>query len=58
MLETKDLQSLAYDLLHRAEFSVDGFRLILCDRQSSTCDHAADGSFHGIDTYRALVARD
>ena len=56
MLPTKELQGRLYDLLHRQDFAIEGHRLVLCDRETTTCDRAADGSMHGICTYRALIA--
>ncbi len=58
MLEAKGLQVKIYEALHRQEFPIDGFTVVLCDRETTSCERSPDRGFHGICTYRCVVAAD
>lgn len=59
--ETRDIQDLIYDALHRqhASLSVTGHSVLFIDREGSTVDEPldADGSWRGVCEYRAIVTR-
>lgn len=58
--ETRDVQGLIFDALHRQSLSASGHTVLLIDREGSTVDEAldADGSWRGVCSYRALVTSD
>lgn len=59
--ETRDIQDLIYDALHRKQgsLSVSGHTVLFIDREGSTVDEPldSDGSWRGVCDYRAIVTR-
>lgn len=56
--ETKQIQGTIYDALHRAELTVDGYRIHTIDLQNSQSFTDADGlTRHGVQTFRVLIER-
>ncbi len=54
--ETKDLQGLIYDALHKQTLSVTGYHFIGSDFEQSTSFLDADGETrHGVQTFRILI---
>lgn len=55
MLEAKAIQGVIYDTLHRHPLTITGQTNIVLMRQTSMCDRAPDGTFHGVCEYRGLI---
>lgn len=59
--EVRDIQDLIYAALHRQQdsLSVTGHSVLFIDREGSTVDEPldADGSWRGVDEYRAIITR-
>jgi hypothetical protein len=56
--ETKAIQAAVYDVLHRAELTFSGYRIISVDFVNSQSFVDADGmTRHGVQTFRVLIER-
>jgi len=56
--EIKELQGLVYEALHRAEFSVAGYAVVLCQFLQSQSFLDSDGKTrHGVQTFRFLIEK-
>lgn len=57
MKEAKDIQTTAYNRLHRGTITVAGYRLVDLLRETSDIMRDADGTFHGVCEYRGLIEK-
>lgn len=56
--ETKEIQGLIYDALHRAEFEITGYASVVCALQVSNSFLDADGKTrHGVQTFTMLIEK-
>jgi hypothetical protein len=55
MIEARTIQNQVYDALHRTELTIAGQEFVLMMREMSDLARQADGSFHGVCEYRALI---
>ena len=56
--EIKDLQGFIYDTLHRADFSVVGYKIITCEFVQSQSFMDFDGlTRHGVQTFQLLIEK-
>lgn len=53
--ECKVIQGQIYAALHRTQLPITGQNNILMMREMSDCTRIADGTFHGVCEYRALI---
>ena len=57
MKETKEIQGQIYDRLHNGDLTVDGYRLVLLQFETSDVDPVSDGSFHGISEFHGMIEK-
>ena len=56
--ETKELQGLVYGALNRAEFTISGYHVVMCDFLTSQSFLDADGKTrHGVQTFRFVIEK-
>lgn len=55
MAEAKGIQGTIYTTLHRHELTMTGQTNVSLTRQTSMCDRAPDGTFHGVCEYHGLI---
>ncbi|MES2182871.1 MAG: DUF3168 domain-containing protein [Pseudomonadota bacterium] len=56
--ELKDLQGRVYDALHRADFTIDAYAVVLCVWLSSQSFMDTDGlTRHGVQTFKILIEK-
>ena len=57
--ETRDIQDLVYDVLHRQPLTVAGHTVLSVDRDSSDPEEPGDvdGAWQGVCEYRALITK-
>jgi hypothetical protein len=57
MMETKTIQGVLYERLHRGSLELPNFRVTDIQRQVSDVTRVSDGSFHGICEYRGMAEK-
>ena len=55
MAAVKTIQGDIYEALHRVPLTITGQQNVVLARQTSFCDRAPDGTFHGVCEYNGLI---